>query len=85
MHVTAHVKPPASHYASPASLSFVGLLADARGTAMPLAGRLNVEHAVGSIFGTTLGAIDALDLSDEAKDKIRLDNVQRLVGMHAYR
>lgn len=52
---------------------------------MPLAGRLNVEHAVGSIFGTTLGAIDALDLSDEAKDKIRLDNVQRLVGMHAYR
>ena len=85
MHVTAHVKLPASHYASPASLSHVGLLADARGTAMPLAGRLNVEHAVGSIFGTTLGAFDALDLSDEAKDKIHFDDAQRLLGMQACR
>jgi len=35
----------------------------------------------GSIFGTTLGAIDALDMPDEAKDKIRFGNAQRLLDM----
>lgn len=78
------MKLPALDHASLASLSPVGLLADARVTATPLAGCVNDEHAVGSIF-TTLGAIDALNRSDDAKDKIRLGNVQRLVGMHAYR
>jgi predicted TIM-barrel fold metal-dependent hydrolase len=33
----------------------------------------------GSIFGTTLRAIDALDLPDDAKDKIRFGNAQRLL------
>jgi aminocarboxymuconate-semialdehyde decarboxylase len=35
--------------------------------------------APGSIFGTTLRAIDAMDLPDEAKDKIRFGNAQRLL------
>jgi aminocarboxymuconate-semialdehyde decarboxylase len=35
----------------------------------------------GSIFGTTLRAIDALDLPDEAKDKLRFGNAQRLLRM----
>ncbi len=33
----------------------------------------------GSIFSTTLRAIDALDLPNEAKDKIRFGNAQRLL------
>jgi predicted TIM-barrel fold metal-dependent hydrolase len=33
----------------------------------------------GAIFGTTLRAIDALDLPDEAKDKIRFGNAQHLL------